>query len=143
MMDQRLLPKYGDRVAFVHKDFPLPRHSWARKAAIAARFFQLRSEKLAVEWRRHILATLREVKAETFNQHLATFAKKHGVKPEEAAAALDDVQLAADVEADIQEGVARGVARTPTVFVNGRPFIETFTFEEIAKGIDEALVETR
>jgi len=39
MMDERLLPAYRDKVAFEHRDFPLPRHTWARKAAIAARFF--------------------------------------------------------------------------------------------------------
>ena len=54
-------------------------------------------------------------------------------------AALDDARLAALVEKDFQDGVARGVVNTPTVFVNGTPFIETFTFEEISKGIEEAL----
>jgi protein-disulfide isomerase len=78
-------------------------------------------------------------KVENFNDRLAEFARAHGVKPEEAVAALDDARLAALVEKDFQEGVARGVAKTPTVFVNGNPFIETFTFEEISKGIDEAL----
>ena len=33
--------------------------------------------------------------------------------------------------------MARGVAKTPTVFVNGTPFVETFTAEEISKGIDQ------
>jgi hypothetical protein len=27
--------------------------------------------------------------------------------------------------------------------VNGKPFIETFTFEEISKGIDQALADAR
>jgi protein-disulfide isomerase len=43
------------------------------------------------------------------------------------------------VEKDYQDGVARGVSKTPTVFVNGRPFIETFTVEEISKAIDAEL----
>jgi protein-disulfide isomerase len=64
------------------------------------------------------------------------------VSAREATAALADPQLTARVEKDFQEGVARGVSKTPTVFVNGRPFIERFTFEEISKGIDEALAET-
>ncbi|HPQ16423.1 MAG TPA: thioredoxin domain-containing protein, partial [Bryobacteraceae bacterium] len=40
MLDEKLLPKYAATVAFEHRDFPLPKHSWARKAAIASRFFQ-------------------------------------------------------------------------------------------------------
>ena len=43
------------------------------------------------------------------------------------------------VEKDYQDGVARGVSKTPTVFVNGQPFIETFTAEEISKAIDAEL----
>ena len=39
MMDETLLPHYGARVAFVHRDFPLAKHAWARKAAIASRYF--------------------------------------------------------------------------------------------------------
>jgi len=38
MLDERLLPNYATRVTFEHRDFPLAKHAWARKAAIAARF---------------------------------------------------------------------------------------------------------
>ena len=31
MLDQKILPRYGDKVAFVHRDFPLGKHYWARK----------------------------------------------------------------------------------------------------------------
>jgi protein-disulfide isomerase len=143
MMDQKLLPRYADKIAFVHKDFPLPRHVWARKASIAARFFESRGPELGVAYRKHILATLLDTTPENFNLLLGEYAKKHGIDTTEAVSALDNSQLAARVEADYQEGIARGVAKTPTVFVNGRPFIERFTFEEISKGIDEALAETR
>jgi protein-disulfide isomerase len=43
------------------------------------------------------------------------------------------------VEEDLQDGIARGVARTPTVFVNGEAFVEPSTPDEIAKAIDAAL----
>ena len=43
------------------------------------------------------------------------------------------------VEDDYQEGIARGVSKTPTVFVNGEPFVETFKADEIAKAIQTAL----
>jgi protein-disulfide isomerase len=65
------------------------------------------------------------------------------VNQEEAIAALADPRYAELVEKDYQDGVSRGVVHTPTVFVNGKPFVETFTFEEISKGIDEALAQAR
>jgi protein-disulfide isomerase len=65
------------------------------------------------------------------------------VNPDEARAALRDARLDALVEKDLQDGIARGVAKTPTVFVNAKPFIEHFSFEEISKGIDQALAEAK
>ncbi len=139
MLDEKLLPKYSGTVAFEHRDFPLAKHSWARKAAIASRFFQGASAELALKYRRHMLANIKAITPANFNEQLAAFAKSNGSDPAKALAALDDPGLAAAVEADFQDGVARGVSKTPTAIVNGTPYIETFTFEEISKAIDEAL----
>ncbi|HKA00815.1 MAG TPA: thioredoxin domain-containing protein [Candidatus Solibacter sp.] len=139
MMDDQILPRYGERVAFVHRDFPLAKHIWARKAAIAARYFAGVKPELALEYRRRTMAAIRETQAGNFNEKLSAFARDNGIDPAEAVAALDDHRLAALVERDFQDGVARGVAKTPTVFVGGKPFIEHFTFEEISQSIEDAL----
>jgi protein-disulfide isomerase len=143
MLDRKILPKYGDRAAFLHRDFPLAKHAWARRAAIAARFFAAHDPKLGLEYRRHTMAAIAQTTAANFNEKLAAFARAHGVDPGEAVSALGNPDYAAAVEKDFQEGVARGVAHTPTVFVNGQPFVETFTFEEISRGIDQAIAETK
>lgn len=139
MLDEKLLPKYAATVAFEHRDFPLAKHSWARKAAIASRFFQDTSVELALRYRRYMLSNLRTIEPADFNERLAAFAKSNGCDPAKAVTALDEPKYAAAVEADFQDGVARGVSKTPTAILNGTPFIETFTFEEISKAIDEAL----
>jgi protein-disulfide isomerase len=87
------------------------------------------------------MKSLREIKVETFADWVRRFAERNGQDPAQAVAALADEKLQAAVDKDFQEGVARGIARTPTALVNGVPFIETFTFEEISRGIDEALEE--
>ena len=38
MLDEKLLPRYGTQVAFIHRDLPLGRHDWARSAAMVARY---------------------------------------------------------------------------------------------------------
>ncbi len=139
MMDRTLLPQFGATVAFEHRDFPLAKHAWARKASIAARYFATISPAVAVEFRRTTMAHLRAIQADTFNDHVAAFARAHDIDPEKALAALNDPQLAALVEADFQDGVARGIAHTPTVIVNGEPFIESFPVEDVAKSITKAL----
>jgi protein-disulfide isomerase len=139
MMDDHLLPRYGSKVAFEHRDFPLPKHSWARKAAIAARYFDSVKPELGVGFRRETMAKLRDIPAEKFDQHVAAFAKARGTDPAAAAAALNDAKLGAHVEEDWQEGIARGIGKTPTVLVNGEPFIERFPLKDLMKAIDAAL----
>jgi len=143
MLDEKLLPQYGGKVAFVHRDFPLAKHAWARRAAIAARFFTDRKPELGLEYRRYCMEGQAATNEANFNTRLADFAKAHGIEPDAAIAALSDVRYGLMVERDYQDGVSRGVVHTPTVFVNGRPFVETFTFAEISKGIDEALAQSR
>jgi protein-disulfide isomerase len=139
MLDEKILPVYGGKVAFLHKDFPLAKHPWARKAAIAGRFFLATSSSLAVEYRRAVMREQERIGPGGFDGWLGRFAQEHGADPARALASLDDPKLAAAVEDDYQEGVARGIAHTPTVFVNGRPFIETIPYKDLAGAIDKEL----
>ena len=88
MLDEKLLAAYRAKVAFEHRDFPLPKHSWARPAAVAARFFHELSPELGIGWRRHLLFSIRATASENFLDRLKEFAAKHGVAPERAVAAL-------------------------------------------------------
>jgi len=139
MMDEKILPRYGGKVAFVHRDFPLAKHAWARKAAIAARYFGEVRPELGLAYRRHIMATIQETTPDNFNDRLSEFARKNQLSPQAALASLNDQRLAALVERDYQDGVARGVVKTPTVFVNGNAFVESFSFEDISSAMDDAL----
>jgi protein-disulfide isomerase len=142
MLDEKLLPKYGGAVAFEHREFPLRKHQWARPASIAVRYFGTLKPETGIAFRRYCANHLMEITAENFEAKLREFAKANGADPDKAIAALSDPGLAKIVQEEFQEGIARGVARTPTVFVNGEPFIETFTFEDISKSIDAALAAT-
>lgn len=143
MMDEKLLPRYESKVTFEHRDFPLAKHPWARKAAIASRAFLEIGPKLALDFRREIMANIRETTSANFNERIGAFANSRGVKPIRVLAALNDPKLNALVEKDFQDGVARGVSKTPTVFVNGQPFIEAFSFDEISKAIDGELARSQ
>jgi len=139
MMDEKLLPRYAATVAFIHRDFPLAKHAWARRAAVAARYFAGVKPELGLAYRRHVLAAIKQTTPENFDQKVAAFAQQSHLDAAPALAALEGRHLAELVEKDLQDGVARGVAKTPTVFVNGKPLVEKFPFEEISKAIDNAL----
>jgi protein-disulfide isomerase len=142
MLDDKLLPKYSGTVAFEHREFPLPRHRWARNAAIAARYFGTIKPELGIAFRRYSLANMDEITEDNFKDRLKAFARDHGADADKTLAALSDSAIGKAVDEEREEGVARGVSRTPTVFVNGEPFIERFSFEEISKSIDAALAAT-
>ena len=139
MLDFGLLPAYSSQAAFEHRDFPLPKHSWARPAAQAAKYFGCIAPELGVQFRSHTYGAFREIEADQLAGHVAGFAGSHGQDPALAVASLTDPALAAAVEADYQLGLARGVVKTPTVFVNETPFIELFTLEEISAAITQAV----
>jgi protein-disulfide isomerase len=139
MMDKDLLPKYKATVAFEHRDFPLPKHNWARRAAIAVKFFETVSPEVAIEFRKNTMAQQALITDEMFKDYLSGFAKAHKVDPAKAVAALDDTALIAEVDKGYREGIARGVAHTPTVLVNGEPFIEEFPVADVMKAIDREL----
>lgn len=142
VMDETLLPRFAATVAFEHRDFPLPKHIWARRAAIAARHFERGNGEMSVAWRRFALKNLREITDANFNEYLERFAREQKADAAAAVKALADPALAAAVEQDYQEGVARGISRTPTVLVNGLPFIEKFPLEEIVNAIAAAVKES-
>jgi protein-disulfide isomerase len=142
MLTEKLLPKYADRVAFIHRDFPLAKHAWARRAAIAARYFAEKSPQLGLEYRRYAMAGQEVTTDSTFNMRLTSFAEAHQIPAAAVLTALSNTRYADLVEADYQDGVQRGVIHTPTVFVNGKAFIETFSFEEIARAIDAAISQS-
>ena len=139
MLDEQLLPQFKDRVAFVHKDFPLPKHVWAARAAVAGRFFASKDREVALAFRSYCLVHRYEITNDNFGEKLAAFASERGLDPKEAVASLDNKELQQLVNHDFQEGVARGVSKTPTVYVGRKPFIESFAVEDISAAIEQAL----
>lgn len=139
MLDEHLLPRFGDQIAVEHRDFPLAKHSWARPAAVAARFFAEAKPETGLAFRRFLLNNIASITPETLAEQVGRFATTCGLKAAAAEASLVDDRLAALVEEDYQLGLARGVRRTPTVFVGEECFVERFPLEAIAESIAEAV----
>lgn len=138
MMEKHILPKYGSKVAFEHRDFPLPKHAWARKATVASRFFESIKPELALAYRRSTMAHQAAITPDNFMEKLVQFAKAHDVDVEKMMVGMKDAALQAAVDKEFREAVARGIGKTPTVLVDGEPFIESFTFKDIAASLDKA-----
>ncbi len=123
-----LLKEYGDRIAFIYKDFPLSEiHPWATHAAVDANCLAAQSADAYWDFADYIHANRQVVNAEKGldNQFAALdrvtltevdkFKLDRGTLQACVKGQKDDA-----VKASVKEGEALGVSGTPTVFVNGQ-----------------------
>jgi protein-disulfide isomerase len=139
MLDEKLLPRYGTKVAFIHRDLPLGRHDWARSAAMAARWVYEQSPRLSMDFRRELLSEQEHITPAVLTPWVKEFAARNHLSQQEIVAALTDPRLAALVDQDIQLATARGIRKIPAVYVAGQSFIETIVYDDLAHAIDSAL----
>lgn len=139
LLDEKILPKYGKRVAFVHRDFPLPRHDWARPAALAGRWVYEQSSALAVVYRRELLAQRDHITTANLRDWLREFARRYKLNEDGITAAIIDPRLIAQVDSDRQGGVARGVTKVPSVYLGTQVFVENIQMEDLSRALDTAL----
>jgi protein-disulfide isomerase len=141
LLDEKILPRYGSRVAFIHRDFPLGKHDWARPAALAAHWVYEQDPELGITFRRELLAEQNNITSQSLKLWLVEFASRNNLDRKGILDSLSDQRLAAIVDQERQAAVARGISHTPTAFVGGLSFEETILYEDLARAIDEALAK--
>jgi len=141
LLDQKILPRYGSKVAFIHRDFPLGKHDWARPAAIAARWVYEQSAISGIDIRRELLSEQDNITSQNLKQWLVDYAYRNHLDPKGIVDALSDQRLGTLIDQDRQAAVARGISHTPTAYVGGLAFAETIIYEDLARAIDEALAK--
>ena len=130
-----LKKKYGNKIRVVFKQYPLPFHNDAKKAANAA---LCANEQGADKfWKLHDIMFKDQAKLSVAD--LKASAKSIGLKTEDFDACLDSDKFASQIEADINQGQALGVKSTPTFFVNGMLVSGAQPIEVFAEIIDEEL----
>ncbi len=129
-----LLERYPDEIRFVYKDFPLPNHPNAFKAAEAGHCAHDQGQF----WPFHdkLFATPDALDVES----LKAYADELGLDADAFAACLEDDRHAESVNDEMDAGRRLGASSTPTLFINGRPvfgalpldFFDEMVREELA-----------
>jgi len=129
---KRVLEHYGSKVSFSYRDFPLPMHPQAPKAAEAARcagvqgkFWEFH-DALFVD-KKLAPADLKE-EARKLSLDTALFDK-----------CLDSGEQASSVEKDASKAQHLGVTGTPTFFINGHLFNGPQKYDGFRDAIDKEL----
>jgi protein-disulfide isomerase len=122
-----LLKEYGDRVAFIYKDYPLPIHPWAVHAAVDANCLGAQNGDAYWDFADYIHSNQHVVNSEKglpaqFAMLDRTALSEAGKFKLDAGALASCVKAQKDdaVKDSIKEGDSLGVNGTPTMFVNGQ-----------------------
>jgi protein-disulfide isomerase len=144
-----LLKEYGDRVAFIYKDYPLSDvHPWAIHAAVDANCLAAQSSDAYWDFADYMHSNQGTVNSERGLQN--QFAALDRITLEQGSKfKLNSSQLIACVKAQkedavnasVKEGDALGVDGTPTMFVNGRMVNGARSTAELRAILDAALRE--
>ncbi len=129
---QQLKKEYGDKVAIVYKDFPLPMHHSSEKAAEAARC----AGEQGKFWEYHdVLFYSRQLDVDELKEH-ARVLNLDGAKFDEC---LDSGNEAAAVKKDLEEGKDLGLTGTPSFFVNGHFFSGVIDYGTLKDMVNQQL----
>jgi len=129
----QLKEKYGDKVRFVFRQFPLSFHKSAQGAAEAS----MAAHAQGKFWEYHDLMfkNQRELSPEA----LEGYAKTLGLNVAQFKKDLDSHKFAEQVKSDIALGTQVAVGGTPTLFVNGARVANPTDLAQVSQEIDKAL----
>jgi len=124
------------------RDFPLDKHPWSFDAAVFARYFDTKSQKLGEDFRGYIYKNQPQIDKSNLRQYVDKFANDNKTP---IPFVLDpDGQLKAKIIADRTLGTQIGLQHTPTIFVVGNggpatPPVEIDDYTKIGKVVEDML----
>jgi protein-disulfide isomerase len=130
---QRLLAAYPTQVRLVVRDFPLPMHRDAVRAAEAA---ECAGDQDAY-WAYHDV--LLQEQADLGRAALARYAQRIGIDGARFQTCLDERQARTEVEGDAAEARRLGLGIVPTTFVDGRYLRGPQPYEVLRTQVEAAL----
>jgi len=128
----KLIDAYAGKVSVVYRDFPLPMHPHAEKAAEAARC----AGQQGKFWEYHNLL-FHDKKLDTPDlKEEATALRLDAAKFDKC---LDSAEEAARVKKDQEEGMRLGLSGTPSFFINGHFISGAVDYNTLRQMVDQQL----
>jgi protein-disulfide isomerase len=142
-IETQLIPKYGNKIRVVFKEFPLVTiHDWSLQAAIANECGYQLNPASYFRYRSIIFESQGMINAANIRQLLLDFGERAGLNQLKLSVCIDSKATLPRVEEDMQEGRKLGIMSTPTLFINGTPVVGLVT-DRIYALIDQALGASR
>jgi protein-disulfide isomerase len=138
-LENQLLPRYGDQVKLVYKDFPLPMHDWSRQAAIANQCAYQIDPSVYARYRTAIFAHQGQINVANVRDQLLQLGEAAGIDRLKLAACMDSQASLPRINADVEEAERLQVDSTPTCFINGKMLVGLEPPQKYFDAIAEAL----
>jgi len=138
-LETRVVPRYGNKVRVVFKEFPLPFHDWSLTAAIACQCAYELNPPSYVPLRTAIFRNQQLINITSLRETLLSYGEQAGLDRVKLAGCLDAKSSLPRVQRDLAEGKRVNVNQTPTLFINGRLLIGLPSEDAYFQTIDEAL----
>jgi protein-disulfide isomerase len=142
--EKELLPKYGDKVRVIFKEFPLVQiHDWSLAAAIANQcVYEMKPEAYA-PYRSLIFQNQSTTNAANVRDDLLRYADQVGVDRVRLAGCLDSKASLPRVDVGTREAKQLEISSVPTCFINGRMLVGYPSAEAYYMAVDAALKGAR
>ncbi|MFL5740235.1 MAG: DsbA family protein [Flavisolibacter sp.] len=128
--------KYGDKVSFIFRHFPLTRiHQKAHKAAEAS--IGAAQEGKFWEMHQNLFAHRKNLGLIS----LKSYAREVGVQDKKFLDHLINSDWGWYVQDDLREGISLGVTEVPALFINGQRFEKEVSFKNLKTQIEQLLFE--
>src|SRR5262249_24806365 len=133
------------KVPVVLHDFPLPMHPWSFDAAVFARYFDTKSEKLGNDFRGYIFSNQPQITKDNLRQYADKFANDN--KSPLPFAVDPDGKLKEKIIADRSLGTQIKLEHTPTIFVVGSggaatPAVEVTDRSQLGQIVEDMLAKS-
>ena len=131
----RIHEKYPNQVRVVFRQYPLPNHRHAQKAAEAS----LCAQDQGQFWEMH--DSLFESQKNLGLDQVKSLASKLNLDHATFETCLESGVHADQIQADLRDGALAGVTGTPAIFINGKALGGAVPFEDLVKAVEAELLQ--
>lgn len=143
LLRSQLLPRYGQRVAFYLRDYPLPQHTWAFNAAVLERYFAAHNTRLYFAWVDYCYSHQAQLTSANLMRRAARLAAGYDISRDQLDQAFAKTRYFRAVESDQALGNRIGIHHTPTIYLTRPGGVEISTPAQLQRALQQRLQAQR
>jgi protein-disulfide isomerase len=138
---QQIIANYGDKIAFVFRNYPLEQHADAQIASQAAEAAGLQGKY----WQMHDMlyedqnTWTNASPSNAVSQFFDGYASSTGINVAQFDKDINSAQVLAKIQNDLASGNAAAINHTPTFFINLKQIQDPTSYDQFKSVIDQAL----